>query len=103
MNYYHLLKTISLRNTVRLSLSTVRLSLSKPSLIVKPTLFVLFISPALAQVKTEGRLLHFTSAHTSFPDTARAKGHLYDSILYSAAEHYNDSSVLVFTPNYLHP
>lgn len=42
----------------------------------------------------------FISSHTSFPDTARINGHLYDSVLYSASMHYADSSVLVFVPPY---
>lgn len=45
--------------------------------------------------------LHFTSAHTSFPDSIRAKGYLYDSVLYTAPEHYNDSSVLLVIPKHL--
>lgn len=43
----------------------------------------------------------FASHHTSFPDSARANGHTYDSIFYSAKEHYNDSSVLLFVPTKL--
>jgi len=45
--------------------------------------------------------LHFFSAHTSFPDTGRANGHLYYIVLYTAAEHYNDSSVLLVIPGHL--
>jgi hypothetical protein len=55
----------------------------------------------LAQHKGAFQVLHFTSAHTSFPDTGRVNGHLYDSVLYSAAEHYNDSSVLLVVPEQL--
>lgn len=40
----------------------------------------------------------FTSTNTSFPDTARAKGHLYHNSLYTAADHYSDSSVIIITP-----
>ncbi|MGZ3820494.1 MAG: hypothetical protein ACXVB6_07875 [Mucilaginibacter sp.] len=40
----------------------------------------------------------FTSANTSFPDTARAKGHIYHDSLYRAADNYSDSSVIVITP-----
>ncbi|HEY4149459.1 MAG TPA: hypothetical protein VGM41_11040 [Chitinophagaceae bacterium] len=60
-------------------------------------LFLLVVS-AKAQENKEVRLLHFTSSHTSFPDTARARGHLYDSVLYTASEHYSDSSVLLIVP-----
>ncbi len=51
-----------------------------------------------AQDASGARILHFTSAHTSFPDTARAQGHLYDKVLYTAAEHYMDSSVMLIIP-----
>ena len=39
-----------------------------------------------------------TSSHTSFPDTGRIEGHLYDNILYNAVDHYSDSSVIIITP-----
>jgi len=39
-----------------------------------------------------------TSSHTSFPDAGRMEGHLYDNILYNAAHHYSDSSVIIITP-----
>ena len=41
------------------------------------------------------------SAHTSFPDTARANGHMYNKVLYDAAAHYMDSSVLIIGPKKL--
>ena len=44
------------------------------------------------------RYFRITSSHTSFPDTGRASGHLYDSVMYSTAEHYLDSSVLMVVP-----
>lgn len=47
------------------------------------------------------RVLRFSSAHTSFPDTGRANGHLYDSVLYTAAAHYSDSSVMLIVPEHL--
>jgi hypothetical protein len=39
-----------------------------------------------------------TSSHTAFPDTGRMKGHLYNDVLYSTADHYSDSSVIIITP-----
>ncbi len=39
-----------------------------------------------------------TSSHTSFPDTGRMKGHLYNDVLYNTADHYSDSSVIIITP-----
>ena len=65
---------------------------------------IFFFLPGLslkAQDKDKFQLLHFTSSHTAFPDTGRANGHLYDSVLYSASEHYNDSSVLLVIPDHL--
>jgi hypothetical protein len=44
---------------------------------------------------------HIHSSHTSFPDTGRANGHIYDKLLYSAAEHYHDSTVLIIAPKNL--
>jgi hypothetical protein len=44
---------------------------------------------------------HIYSTHTSFPDTGRAKGHLYDGKLYTAREHYQDSTVLIIAPKKL--
>ena len=44
------------------------------------------------------QILRFSSPHTSFPDSVRAAGHLYDSVLYTAAEHYMDSSVMLVVP-----
>jgi hypothetical protein len=40
-----------------------------------------------------------TSSHTSFPDTGRMNGHLYDSVLFTSADHYSDSSVIIITQN----
>ncbi len=39
-----------------------------------------------------------TSSHTAFPDTGRLNGHLYNDSLYSTADHYSDSSVIIITP-----
>jgi hypothetical protein len=44
---------------------------------------------------------HIYSTHTSFPDSVRSKGHLYDSVLYTAKEHYQDSTVLIIAPKNL--
>lgn len=53
---------------------------------------------SFAQENVSPRLIRFTSAFTSFPDTARSAGHTYDKVLYSAAMHYSDSSVLIAVP-----
>jgi hypothetical protein len=44
------------------------------------------------------RTLRLYSSHTSFPDTGRQQGHVYDSVLYDAANHYMDSSVMIVVP-----
>lgn len=59
----------------------------------------LFINTLEAQDVREFRTIHFTSSHCSFPDTGRINGHFYDSVHYSNAEHYNDSSVLLIIPD----
>jgi predicted esterase len=50
---------------------------------------------------TELNIFRITSSNTSFPDTARAKGHVYNKILYDASTHYMDSSVMIITPKNL--
>jgi len=70
---------------------------------MKIILLLLLVSPACAQVNKDVRLLHFTSSHTSFPDSGRANGHLYDSVLYTEVAHYNDSSVLLIIPAHFIP
>jgi hypothetical protein len=64
-------------------------------------IFFLFENYAIAQDTSEFRLIHFTSPHTSFPDTGRAYGIMYDSVVYGSAEHYDDSSVLLVIPHRL--
>ena len=68
-------------------------------------LFALFLQSFLSLAQTEviPKLCHITSAFTSFPDTARAAGHSYDKVLYTAAAHYSDSSILIAVPPQLKP
>jgi hypothetical protein len=56
---------------------------------------------ATAYSQSPLRYFRITSPHTSFPDTGRSNGHIYHNILYSAAEHYSDSSVLIIVPSRL--
>ena len=44
------------------------------------------------------RTLRLYSSHTSFPDTGRLQGHVYDSVLYDVTNHYMDSSVMMVVP-----
>ncbi|MBS1525445.1 MAG: hypothetical protein JST19_07340 [Bacteroidetes bacterium] len=53
---------------------------------------------SFAQNAPDAVIFHIRSSHTSFPDTGRANGHVYDKVLYSEAEHYHDSTVLIIAP-----
>ncbi len=67
-------------------------------------LAIIFLAVKLnAQTSGDAILFHFTSPYTSFPDAERNNGHVYDSVLYDAAMHYSDSSVLVVIPKNLKP
>jgi hypothetical protein len=66
-------------------------------------LLCLFVSRAWAQRDPLYVRIHFSSGHTAFPDTARVKDYVYDSVGYSAAGHYSDSSVLLIVPAHLKP
>ncbi len=59
------------------------------------------LQPASAQNVDGAVQFHIYSSHTSFPDTGRAKGHVYDNVLYTAKEHYMDSTVLIIAPKNL--
>lgn len=63
--------------------------------------FLLWSVVSFAQNTTNAVIFHILSSHTAFPDTGREKGHLYDNVLYSAAEHYRDSTVLIIAPKKL--
>jgi hypothetical protein len=60
-----------------------------------------FISTLLFSQSNDLNIFRITSSHTSFPDTARANGHMYNKGLYDAATHYMDSSVLIIAPKKL--
>lgn len=61
----------------------------------------LFISMRSYAQNNDLNIFRITSSHTSFPDTARAGGHMYNKVLYDAANHYMDSSVLIIAPKKL--
>ncbi|GAC1485293.1 MAG: hypothetical protein NVS1B13_11690 [Flavisolibacter sp.] len=65
--------------------------------------FILFFldKTVMGQTSGEGELIRFSSKHTSFPDSARARGYHYDSSFFSGAEHYSDSSVTLVVPKNL--
>jgi hypothetical protein len=62
---------------------------------------LLWRSVSFAQDITDMVIFHVHSPHTAFPDTGREKGHMYDNVLYTAAEHYHDSSVMIIAPKKL--
>lgn len=62
-----------------------------------PFIFFFFLPSILSFAQTE-KTFRITSSYTSFPDTARINGHRYSKVLYPAAEHYSDSSVLLIVP-----
>ncbi|MGZ3776540.1 MAG: hypothetical protein ACXVIY_06035 [Mucilaginibacter sp.] len=62
---------------------------------------VLGINVVSAQTTDNAVIFHISSTHTSFPDTGRAKGHVYDKVMYSTAQHYSDSTVLIIAPKHL--
>ena len=60
----------------------------------------LISTPSFSQ-NNDLNFFRITSVYTSFPDTARAKGHIYNNVLYDAATHYMDNSVLIIAPKKL--
>src|SRR4030088_97156 len=64
-------------------------------------LIIFSIISALISDAQDLKLFHVVSSHTSFPDSNRLNGHLYDSVFYDAASHYQDSSVLLVVPKHL--
>lgn len=56
-----------------------------------------------ARYAAEGTLILTPFVSAPFPHPARAGGHLYHGQMYSAAEHYSDSTVALFIPKYFHP
>lgn len=63
--------------------------------------FALLFNVVSAQDIKNAIIFHIHSSQTSFPDTGRASGHVYDKVLYSVAEHYKDSTVLIIAPKNL--
>jgi hypothetical protein len=64
-------------------------------------LTLLACNGSFAQQNSGAITFHIYSSHTPFPDTGRRNGHLYDNVLYTTAEHYQDSAVLIVAPKNL--
>ncbi|HZX57607.1 MAG TPA: hypothetical protein VFE54_02735 [Mucilaginibacter sp.] len=73
----------------------------KAPLTIVCLLFSLMFKSASAQTADNAVIFHIQSSYTSFPDTGRAKGHIYDKVLYTTADHYHDSTVLIIAPKNL--
>jgi len=71
--------------------------------VLKQIAFIFFLSfiGTYCTAQNDLNIFRITSSYTSFPDTARAKGHTYNKILYTASDHYMDSSVLIIAPKNL--
>ncbi|HVU97899.1 MAG TPA: hypothetical protein VHE34_21895 [Puia sp.] len=72
---------------------------------MKVLLTILLSTAVLAGLRAQEacKILHFTSSHNCFPDTARDRGHLDgDGKQLPRAGHYDDSSVLLVIPKGLH-
>lgn len=65
------------------------------------TIYCILLSTVSFSQSNELNIFHITSSHTSFPDAARDSGHTYKSVLYDAAKHYSDSSVMIISPKKL--
>ena len=80
-----------------------QITFSKLNLVLKQIVFIFFLSfiSTYCIAQNELNIYKITSSYTSFPDTARAKGHTYNKVLYTAADHYMDSSVLIIAPKNL--
>ena len=48
-----------------------------------------------------GKIFHFNSAYTCFPETKRLNGYTNGGVFFDAATHYRDSSVLMLVPDKL--
>ena len=64
---------------------------------------LVFYNPVMAQHQNEafknlGNFYIVKLASAPFPHPDRANGHIYQGQLYSAKQHYNDSSVAIFIP-----
>jgi hypothetical protein len=61
------------------------------------------IDKAFSQIQqiAGGKIFHFTSSFTCFPEAKRLTGYKYESQFFDFADHYDDSSVLMFVPDQL--
>lgn len=60
---------------------------------------LLFAFVGKSQQKFGMTVFRINSSNTSFPDSARNSGHVYNNELFTAAAHYSDSSLLIVLPD----
>lgn len=85
---------------ISLGISIIVLAIFKMRRFLLLYFFLLITSYGYAQ--NDLRIFRITSLFTSFPDTAREKGRMYQNVLYKTSDHYRDSSVLIITPKHLY-
>jgi hypothetical protein len=69
--------------------------------LILPVLLLHTDTALFAQADRGAVVFHIQSSHTSFPDTARLKGHTGNQVFYNAGDHYSDSNVLIVAPKNL--
>lgn len=70
------------------------------------TIIILFLASctfAQSSISTVGQILRLELNNSPFPHEDRANGYKYKDDIYSAADHYSDSTTLVFIPEYFDP
>jgi hypothetical protein len=65
-------------------------------------LYILLNACITGNAQVQPSYFKITSSNTSFPDTGRSNGHLYNNVLYNTADHYSDNSVIIITPKKFH-
>ena len=65
--------------------------------------FLLFAFGVKSQQKFGSTIFRINSPFTSFPDSTRNNGLVYNNELFTAAAHYNDSSLLIVLPHNYKP
>jgi hypothetical protein len=69
--------------------------------LILPVLLLHTGTALFAQADRGAVVFHIQASHTSFPDTARLKGHTGNQVFYNAGDHYSDSNVLIVAPKNL--
>ena len=65
--------------------------------------FLLYAIVGKSQQKFGLNIFRINSSYTSFPDSTRKNGHVYNNEMFDAAAHYTDSSLLIVIPDNYKP